>query len=273
MQRAAEAASASAAASGGRALAGEVQAAVSTGGRPLERGVRAEMEGAFGADFGDVRIHTGGAASGSARSLQAVAYTRGRDIVFDHGSYDPGSAGGRHLLAHELTHVLQQRSGPVAATQLAAGLAVSDPSDRFERAAEETADAVSRRTSGRPAAGGGSVTSLRGASPETLLALQRTAGNRAVAAWSSAGFAAPSAPAAGVHADGAVQRCGGIACPPGTCDHTDDPRDAFIETGMPLSIQRAAYPPAPTRLGDVPLDSATDCAEPVTSVAGERIPF
>lgn len=59
-------------------------------------------------DFGDVRIHTGPEAARSAASLQALAYTTGNHIVFNKGQYDPGTSGGRHLLAHELTHVIQQ---------------------------------------------------------------------------------------------------------------------------------------------------------------------
>jgi hypothetical protein len=112
----------------------------SGGGRPLDPEVRSDMESRFGADFGDVQVHTGGAAHASATSLHAQAYTVGTDIVFADGGYDPGTAAGRHLLAHELTHVVQQRSGPVDGTDAGGGLRVSDPSDRFEREAAATAD-------------------------------------------------------------------------------------------------------------------------------------
>ena len=106
---------------------------VSGGGAPLDDGVRADMEARMGQDFGDVRVHTGDTADASARSVSAHAYTVGSNIVFQRGSYDPGSSSGQTLLAHELTHVVQQRTGPVDGTPAAGGVSVSDPSDRFER--------------------------------------------------------------------------------------------------------------------------------------------
>lgn len=123
----------------------------SGGGRPLDAGVRADMESRFGTDFGDVRVHTGDAADASAASLHAQAYTVGSHIVFAGGGYDPGTAAGQHLLAHELTHVVQQRSGPVDGTDTGGGVRVSDPNDRFERQAAATADAVMQRTPADPA--------------------------------------------------------------------------------------------------------------------------
>jgi hypothetical protein len=81
-------------------------------GSPIEVPVRSRLELAFGADFSGVRVHTNNHASALAKSVQALAFTRGRDIFFAEGQYDPGSVGGRHLLAHELTHVLQQGAAP-----------------------------------------------------------------------------------------------------------------------------------------------------------------
>ena len=99
------------------------------------------MEARFGGqDFGDVRVHTDGAAHESARSVNAQAYTVGSNIVFQRDSYDPASPAGQHMLAHELTHVVQQRSGPVDGTDHGGGVKVSDPSDRFEREAVANAD-------------------------------------------------------------------------------------------------------------------------------------
>ncbi len=112
---------------------------IGKGGAPLDAGLRATMEAGLGADFGDVRIHTGEPAAQSARSVQARAYTVGNDVVFGDGAYRPGSPEGLHNLAHELTHVVQQRSGPVDGSPAEGGIALSDPSDRFERAAESTA--------------------------------------------------------------------------------------------------------------------------------------
>ena len=112
----------------------------SGGGSPLQSDVRADMEGRFGHDFGDVRVHIDGAAHESAKSVNAQAYTVGSNIVFQRDRYDPGSDSGKHMLAHELTHVVQQRSGPVDGTEAGGGVKVSDPSDRFERDAVANAD-------------------------------------------------------------------------------------------------------------------------------------
>jgi Domain of unknown function (DUF4157) len=113
----------------------------SGGGAPLDTETRADMESRFGGqDFGDVRVHTGGAAHESARSVNAQAYTVGSNIVFQRDKYDPSSDAGRHMLAHELTHVVQQRNGPVDGTDAGGGVKVSDPSDRFEREAVANAD-------------------------------------------------------------------------------------------------------------------------------------
>lgn len=102
-------------------------------GRPLDPETRADMEARLGADFSDVRVHDDSAARASAAGLGARAYTSGNHVVLGDGGTD------RHTLAHELTHVVQQRQGPVAGTDNGSGLRVSDPSDRFEREAEATA--------------------------------------------------------------------------------------------------------------------------------------
>jgi Domain of unknown function (DUF4157) len=120
----------------------------SGGGQPLQPEVRADMEQRLGHDFGGVRLHTDPAAHESARSVRAHAYTVGSDIVFQRGMYDPDSAAGKTMLAHELTHVVQQRAGAVDGTPAAGGIRVSDPSDRFER--EAAANAV--RVMAQPAA-------------------------------------------------------------------------------------------------------------------------
>jgi hypothetical protein len=114
----------------------------SGGGRPLEPEVRADMESRLGHDFGDVRVHDDGAAHASAKSVNAHAYTVGSNVVFQRDQYDPGSDAGKVTLAHELTHVVQQRSGPVDGTPAAGGIKVSDPGDRFEREAVANAERV-----------------------------------------------------------------------------------------------------------------------------------
>ena len=112
------------------------------GGAPLDDGVRADMEGRFGQGFGDVRVHTDAKASASAESVGADAYTVGSNIVFRSGRFDTSSTVGQRTLAHELTHVVQQRSGPVDGTPAPGGINLSNPSDRFEQAAEHTAAQV-----------------------------------------------------------------------------------------------------------------------------------
>src|SRR6185312_12273281 len=115
---------------------------IGSGGSPLAPDVRAEMEGRLGHDFSDVRVHNDSAAHDSAAAVNAHAYTVGSNVVFQRGRYDTGSAEGKTMLAHELTHVVQQRSGPVEGTEAGGGIKVSDPSDRFEREAAANADAV-----------------------------------------------------------------------------------------------------------------------------------
>jgi|GEM_PF-7042190 len=85
-----------------------VDRALASPARSLDPATRAAMEPRFGHDFSRVRIHTGGQADASARALDANAYTVGRHIVFGRGRYSPHSTEGRRLLAHELTHVVQQ---------------------------------------------------------------------------------------------------------------------------------------------------------------------
>ncbi|MGH7491683.1 MAG: DUF4157 domain-containing protein [bacterium] len=80
------------------------------GGQPLPSSVRAFFEPQFGVDFSQVRVHTDAQAAESARAVNAKAFTLGRDMVFGVGNFAPESVAGRRLLAHELTHVIQQRA-------------------------------------------------------------------------------------------------------------------------------------------------------------------
>ena len=81
-------------------------------GRPLDPALRRDMEQRFGHDFSGVRVHSGTAAQQSAQDVNAIAYTVGHNIVFGADRFAPGTHEGRRLLAHELTHVVQQ-SGSV----------------------------------------------------------------------------------------------------------------------------------------------------------------
>jgi hypothetical protein len=96
------------------------------------------MESAFGADFSKVRIHTGMKADWLNRLIQARAFTVGGDIFFRNGEYAPGQTAGRELLAHELTHVVQQNGG------VHSKLTVSQPEDASEREADRVAKAVTQ---------------------------------------------------------------------------------------------------------------------------------
>jgi hypothetical protein len=126
---------------------GRLESAVGEGvtspGTSLDSETRDFMEARFGRDFSAVRIHSDSAAAKSSRAIDANAYTVGQDIVFAEGKYSPGSVEGQRLLAHELTHVVQQGSGPVAGALTAgSSMSISDPGDSFEQAAESQAEQV-----------------------------------------------------------------------------------------------------------------------------------
>lgn len=82
------------------------------GGQPMPTALRSQMESGFEADFSGVRLHTGSAAEAMSNDLSAKAFTYGNDIYFNRGQYSPDTTAGQHLIAHELTHVVQQ-SGKV----------------------------------------------------------------------------------------------------------------------------------------------------------------
>ncbi|WP_335971526.1 eCIS core domain-containing protein [Streptomyces sp. CA2R106] len=107
----------------------QIKDVTSRGGAPLDPVRRAKAESVFKEDFSDVRLHTDTVAQRSAANVRAHAYTVGNNIVAGSGSIDD------RTLFHELTHVSQQRRGPVAGTDRGDGVRVSDPGDPFERAA------------------------------------------------------------------------------------------------------------------------------------------
>jgi hypothetical protein len=134
---------------GRTATPGLVQTVLGSPGAPLDRDARAYWEPRFGHDLGRVRVHTDVSAAASAAAVQARAYTVGQHIVFGAGAYKPGSAAGRQLLAHELTHTLQQRGAP--AWGLSDELHVGDPADTTEQDADRVAADVTRMPDGRTA--------------------------------------------------------------------------------------------------------------------------
>ncbi len=109
-------------------------------GQPLADRTRDQMEPALQQDLSGVRVHNDAAADKLSQDFNAKAFTTGQDVFFRQGAYDPGSSGGDQLLAHELTHVVQQGNAP---TKLAGKkMNVSEPGDAGEREADSVADTV-----------------------------------------------------------------------------------------------------------------------------------
>ncbi len=146
-------------------------------GRPMDSGSRSQMESAFGVDFSGVRIHTGTQPDILNRAVDAVAFTTGRDIFFRDGSYNPDSSSGKELLAHELTHVVQQGGSPVVSDRaervsvqrkcsecskeeedakqgLQRKMVVGQPDDAYEGEADRVATEVVRLLDGSAAKNG-----------------------------------------------------------------------------------------------------------------------
>jgi hypothetical protein len=118
-----------------------VALALASPGMPLAASLRQDMEHRFGHDFSSVRVHSGPLAEQSASDLSANAYTVGRDIVFGAGTFTPGTQEGRKLLAHELTHVLQQNGPRMQAPALTqTSLLQRDKKDADPKKKEKKAD-------------------------------------------------------------------------------------------------------------------------------------
>lgn len=140
-----------------------VQETLATQGQNLSEETRAFMEPRFGHDFSQVRIHTDTRAAQSAQTLEAQAYTVGQDIVFGAGQYTPETQEGRGLLAHELTHVVQQR-GTTDGSPLTVG-PVND-------SAEQEADKISSSITSNASFGMGGATDIS-ARPGAGVLIQR----------------------------------------------------------------------------------------------------
>lgn len=116
-------------------------------GRPLDSGTRADMELRFGHDLSRVRVHTDEDAARSANAVNALAYTVGQDVVFSAGQYAPETSAGQRLLAHELTHTIQQRNAVCPEVK---PLRLSNAETALENEAETVTDAVVRQESFAP---------------------------------------------------------------------------------------------------------------------------
>lgn len=134
-----------------------VHEALHSSGELLDPHTREFMESRFGHDFSHVRVHTDEKAAESSRALHARAYTVGRDIVFGTGQYTPGTQAGRRLIAHELTHVIQQDASPsslpVVQRQLGGSKGMGPTAEDMDMAAEREyagSGAPKAQTCGRP---------------------------------------------------------------------------------------------------------------------------
>jgi hypothetical protein len=116
-------------------------------GQPLAPDMRAFFEPRFGHDFSRVRVHTDAKAAESARAVNALAYTVGRDVVFGASQYAPQATPGQRLLAHELTHVVQQGGQPVS---MNAKLEIGPSDSHSEREADQAADVMADKGPGQP---------------------------------------------------------------------------------------------------------------------------
>jgi hypothetical protein len=108
------------------------------GGSALDSGTAGRLGPRLGDDFSDVRVHTDETANALADSVSAKAFTTGNDMYFAKGEYNPGASSGDELLAHELSHVTQQRGAPTSGP-----LQVSMPGDPLEVQAEDAAKGTS----------------------------------------------------------------------------------------------------------------------------------
>jgi hypothetical protein len=110
-------------------------------GHSLADAIQKKISLALGHDFSGVRVHTSTGADSINRQLGAKAFTTGQDIFFREDAYDPHSSSGQELIAHELTHVVQQASGAVSGNS-SGKLTVNPPDDKYEREADAVAKAV-----------------------------------------------------------------------------------------------------------------------------------
>src|SRR5262245_36421048 len=99
-----------------------INSTIHAGGQPLDSTTRAVMEPRFGHSFADVQMHADSEAHQLAQDVEARAFTTGQHIYFSNGTYDPHSQDGLHLLAHELTHTIQQAAGPVSGRERSDGV-------------------------------------------------------------------------------------------------------------------------------------------------------
>jgi hypothetical protein len=129
------------------------------GGQALDEGVQRQMSETLGHDFSGVRVHNSPEADNLNQQLSAKAFTTGQDIFFKQGEYNPGSSSGQELIAHELTHVVQQSSGLVSS---GSGMRVNPPGDAYE----QEADSVAKQATSMSSQVAGPAASVQRQAPE-----------------------------------------------------------------------------------------------------------
>jgi Uncharacterized conserved protein len=222
-------------------------------GAPLPDDTRVAMEGPLGAKLDNVRVHTGSNAVQMNKDLRAQAFTNGRDIYFNEGKFNPGSADGKRLLAHELTHVVQQTGAEGKATERSA-------------APVEDKAAVTAADSSKPAAGKEAVTAEQPA-------VNQKANNQPATEGSADG----SADGAGVNGETAVMApapespaaASAIAALPGA-----KAGGSGIDKGPELAVDASKVAPMPSfeeLLGSVPDEEPASAAEQTGSATGEDL--
>ena len=130
-------------------------------GQPLDPATRAFFEPRFGHDFSRVRVHTDARAAESARAVNALAYTLGQDIAFGEAQYAPSATEGRRLLAHELTHTVQQPCDAPAAPSLR----IEEPGGAIEREADEAVERIGEGSAYSPKLSQGQALARQGPAP------------------------------------------------------------------------------------------------------------
>ena len=162
-----------------------IQASLEDGGQPIPASSRIGLEAAFGTDLTSTRVHTGATAASLASGMNARAFTIGDDIAFGHGEFQPGSLEGDALIAHEVAHVLQQRStsdGPAAAT---------NGEEAAEHDADQAAVSVVARMWGGMQSGAADLVTNAGPRIRSGLALRRCPSGKCCDPKPAAGPLAP----------------------------------------------------------------------------------
>lgn len=235
------------------------------GGRPLERSTRERWEAGLGESLGDVRVHADTHAEALARAVSARAFTVGSDLFFAAGVYQPGSHDGDKLIAHEVTHTVQQRGAPASGP-----LSVSAPGEAAEVEAQQMASVVHEGVSTLPH---GESASLGGHDPDRLAgAGQVTRG----AAFSIARQVDPSSDDAAA-SNYQLGYNDGLACNPPSPGPLAPEYYQGYQDGQAAANAAQACLPAESTYAQVnppgtppPVDNSTMAAIPVGAVAYDK---